>query len=134
LASANVVTRVAGANIIQWYLGDSTGVNAATSSLYWWSTAGGDVTASGPTENTTESYWLVRTVTFIPSTAQSTGGYAQLFDDSTAGPILFRANMMTGEDVYSQTYDPPRRCRPVWVSTACANDFTAGAYWTFDLA
>ena len=132
MASANVVTRVAGTNIVQWYIGDSTSVNAATSSLYWWSTAGGDVTASGPPENTTGSFWMVRTITFVPTTG-ATGGHAQLFDDSTAGPILFRANLKASDDVFSQTYDPPRRCRPVWVSSACSNDFTAGAYWLFEL-
>ena len=129
MASANVIKT--DGFIVEWYIGDATGVNAATGSLYWWSTAGGDVTAS---EGQTETFWMVKTIAWVPSTAESSGGYVSLLEATTAGPTIFHGNLMTGEDVLTQTYDPPLRCRPCWVSTSCANDLTAGGKWLFHLA
>lgn len=115
---------------IEWRVNDSTGVVAATANMYWDSTAGG-VGGTDP-----DQYWIVKKVIFIPSTAQTTGGFARIYDGggTTGYPELVRFNMMINEsDV--QTYDwgeDGYRCQPVYPSTL-QNALTTGAKFIWHL-
>jgi len=133
LASTNTVVQYG--TIIQWNLEDSTSVNAATSTIAWYSTACPPTAIAGSSVDTksTDTYWLVKTITFVPAVGNTTGGWVSLMEKDSSGPVLFRANIESANDVFSQTYDPPLRCRPIWWSTL-AETFTTGAKWIFHLA
>ena len=130
MASTNSVT--INDHIVQWSLEDATGVVAATSTLAWYSTAAPAV-ASAAEHGATNTFWMVKTITVIPAIAQASDTYIQLLEKEAAGPILFRAHFGNFGDVQSQTYDPPLRCRPLWLSTA-QDSFTTGAKIIFQLA
>jgi hypothetical protein len=117
---------------VQWNLEDSSSVSEATSTLCWYSTAAPGV-KSGAKPDSTGTFWYVKTITFIPAVATATGGYAQLVDKDASGPVIFTAYFETAVDVYSQTYDPPLRCRPMWF-TSLSVEFATGSKWVFELA
>lgn len=132
MASSNTV--VVYNNIVMWNIEDASGVSEATSNLMWYSTS---APAAGPGDNAeppaTGTWWQVKTITFIPAVATATGGYVRLYEKDASGPILFTAYFETAVDVYSQTYDPPLRCRPAWYTSMCAG-FATGSQWVFHLA
>jgi len=132
LATTQVIKQYG--QIVSWEIKDASGVAAATADIYWWSTKGGDITPSGNDQQPdTGTWWQVKTITFIPSTAASTGAeMVQLKEKDSSGPILFRAAIIDTGAV-SQTYDPPLRCRPYWGSTD-GSLFTTGCFWLFHLA
>lgn len=130
MASTNSV--VVYGSLIQWNIEDASGVSEATSSLAWYSTAAPAVKNSAESAST-DTYWYVKTITCIPNIATTTGGYMRLYEKDANGPILFTAYFETAVDVYSQTYEPPLRCRPMWFSSLSDN-FATGSKWVFQLA
>jgi len=130
LASSNTVVNYG--TVVQWFLNDSTGVTASTSHLAWYSTAA-PAAKSGAESASTDTCWFVKTITFIPSTAQTSGGYVPLYEKDSSGPVLWACVTEMVAAVYSQTYTPPLECRPVWY-TSKSNDFTTGAKFVFQLA
>ena len=128
MASSNTVT-VYG-NVVEWAIEDGSTIEAATGDLYWWSQTGADTT---PKLGATNTWWMVKTITFVPNTGASTGGEAvMLLEKDASGPILFAANIVD-LNVVSQTYSPPLRCRPYWASTG-GSAYTTGCKWIFHLA
>jgi hypothetical protein len=118
--------------IVQWTIEDSTSVVAATSSLAWYSTTPGAAVPGG-VPPATGSYWWVQTITVIPAVAQATGTFIDILNRDSSGPILFRALYGVDPEIQSQTYDPPLKCQPLWLSTAQVS-FTTGAKVIFHLA
>lgn len=118
MASSNSV--VIYNNIVMWNLEDATGVVAATSTLAWYSTSAPAVKSAAQNADATSTFWRVKTITFIPALATTTGGYVKLLEKDSSGPTLFTAYFETAVDVYSQTYDPPLECRPIWLTTMSA--------------
>ena len=131
MASSNSV--VIYNNIVQWNLEDATGVVEATSSLAWYSTQAPAVKSAAQNADATNTFWRVKTITFIPAVATATGGYVRLFEKDASGPTLFTAYFETAVDVYSQTYDPPLECRPYWI-TSGSTGLATGSQWVFHLA
>ena len=134
MASTNSV-KIYG-HVVEWLLEDASGVSEATSTLAWYSTSAPAV-KSGAQPDSTNTWWNVKTITFIPGSTQTTGSpkYCRLLEKDSSGPILFHADFDENAPfvVQSQTYDPPLRCRPVWF-TSKSVDFATGAKWIFHLA
>lgn len=128
MASSNTVKLYG--HIMEWGIQDASGNAGTSGSLHWWSTAGGDNT---PGPGDTDSWWMVKTITYIPPNAQTTGGYVRLVERDSSGPTIFQATFETAVDVYTQTYDPPLRCRPAWWSSL-SDGFATGGKWVFHLA
>jgi hypothetical protein len=77
---------------------------------------------------------MVSRCIFIPSTAQTTGGFARIMDGHSTGPELVRFNMMINEsDVQTYNWDAPYRCRPIYASTM-QNALTSGCKFIWHLA
>ena len=133
MASSNSVIHYG--NIVEWNLQDTTSKGPTTSTIAWYSSSCPPTAKTGSTAGTpsTETYWMVKTITFIPSVASATGGYVRLMEKDSSGPVLFSAYFETALDIYSQTYNPPLRCRPIWWSTL-GDTFTTGSKWIFHLA
>ena len=130
MASTNSVTMYG--NIVQWNIEDSSAISEATSTLAWYSTAAPAVKHGGQPAST-DTYWHVKTITCLPNVATATGGYMCLLEKDSSGPLLFIAYFETAVDVYSQTYEPPLRCRPVWFTSKSAG-YATGSKWIFQLA
>ena len=131
MASTNSV-KIYG-HIVEWAIEDSSAVSEATSTLAWYSTSA-PATKHGGEPASTDTWWMVKTITYIPSTAQTTGdAYVQLLEKDSSGPVLFHAEFQTGAGVVSQTYEPPLRCRPVWFTSKSVG-FTTGSKWIFHIA
>ena len=134
MASTNSV--VTYGNFVTWNIEDSTAVVAATSTLAWYSTAAPAV-KSGSKPDSTNTWWNVKTITFVAGSTQTTGSpaYCRLYEKDSSGPILFHADISENEPfaVQSQTYEPPLRCRPVFFSTL-SELYATGAKFIFQLA
>ena len=130
MASSNTVTL--SDRVVEWFLDDATGSKGSSGALHWWSVANGE-TQPAPGVDMSGTYWNVKTITYIPAVATATGGWIQLNEKEAAGAILWRANFKVGQDVYSQTYDPPLRCRPAFWSSL-SNAHATGSYFVFHLA
>ena len=120
-------------NIVEWTLKDSSAVSEATGSLAWYSTAA-PAAKSGAEHGSTNTSWKVKTITYMPSTAQSTGdAYVRLHQRDSSGPILFHVSFQLGVDAQSQTYSPPLDCQPIWF-TSKSVAYATGGTWVFQLA
>jgi hypothetical protein len=131
LASSNTIT--AYDRVVEWGLEDATGNTGSSASLFWFSAEAGAVADNDKQPPSTAGFWLVKTITFMPTTAATTGGYIQLNEKDSSGPVLWKANLKADVDVYSQTYDPPLRCRPAFYSSL-SNQWTTGSKFVFHLA
>ena len=131
MASENTV-KIYG-HIVEWNLKDSSSVVEATGALAWYSTAAPAAKNAGKPDST-NTWWNVKTITYVPTTAQATGdAYVRLYEKDSSGPILFHVSFQLGVDAQSQTYNPPLRCRPYWHTTGSVA-FTTGGAWVFQLA
>ncbi len=131
MASTNSV-KIYG-HIVEWAIEDSSGVSEATSTLAWYSTSAPAAKHGGKPDSTL-TWWNVQTITYIPSTGQTTGdAYVRLLEKDSSGPIIFHAEFQLGTDPVSQTYSPPLRCRPVWFASKSVG-FSTGGKWIFQLA
>ena len=131
MASSNSV-KVYG-HIVEWSLEDATDVSEATSNLAWYSTEAPAAKHAGSSDISTKTWWLVKTITLIPDPAQASGAEIYLHEKDSSGAILFACVTEAMPAVYSQTYDPPLRCRPVWFTSKSVS-FTTGAKFVFQLA
>ena len=133
MASTNSV-KVYG-EVVEWLLEDASGVSEATSTLAWYSTSAPAV-KSGAKPASTDTYWYVQTITFIPGSTQTTGSpaYVRLLERDASGPILFHADIDENAPfvVQSQTYTPARRCQPICFTSKSVG-FATGAKWVFHL-
>lgn len=128
MATSQVIT-IKG-HTVEWTIKDASGVAGATGDIYWCETVGG----VQPSGDDTGTYWMVQKVIFVPSTAQTTGGFVRIFEESTGGPELVRFNMMINEsDVQVYDWDTPHRCRPVYASTLSPNALTTGCKFIWHL-
>lgn len=120
---------------VEWLLEDGSGVSEATSTLAWYSTSAPAVKSAA--EDSTNTSWMVKTITFVAGTTQTTGSpaFCRLLERDSSGPILFHADIDENAPftVQSQTYDPPLRCRPVWF-TSKSMAYATGAKFIFHLA
>ena len=133
MASSNTIK--AYSNVVEWKIGESSATKDVAGQLSWWQ-ADADI-GSAPNNSkqppSTSGYWNVRTITFIPTVASATGGYVQLNEKDSSGPILWSALMETAVDVYSQTYNPPLQCRPTFYASLSVG-VTSGSFFVFHLA
>jgi len=122
--------------VVQWLLGAASGTKDAAGHIAWWMSSSANIgTAADHAKQPpdTGTFWYVKTITYMPDVATATGGYITLYDNNSSGPILWKCLLETAVDVYSQTYDPPLRCRPTFYSTLSAG-WSTKDYIVFHLA
>ena len=105
--------------VVEWQLLAGSGTEDVAGSLQWWMASSADFAAPNNNKQPpdTGTWWNVKTITYMADVAGATGGYVQLNEKDTSGPVLFKAILETAVDVYSQTYSPALRCRPVFWSS-----------------